>query len=1417
MSKGLERLRELLPETTVTKVQVDTKASGWQIYLYSENPLSKEMLARAEEYFYNAVPELKKVELIPVKKLTEEEMVQKLPQLWPRIVADITAQVPAVNGWLESAEYKYMSGTLTVTIKNSLGLKLLQDRSCSRLLAEKLCAYTGCRPQIELECGGNGREVSPPVWQAEAEQQFIKKLKESSCQRGKVSKGDNEDKWAPGDTGVFIGRKINDSPVPLSSLQDEEKQVVACGRVFGSEMRELRSGRYLLTFNITDKSDSIAVKIFLEKEKIEAVSGIKDGCWVKVRGPVQHDKYSQELTIMAYDINSAPAPERRDNAREKRVELHLHTQMSAMDSVLSVSTAIKQAAKWGHPAVAITDHGVVQAYPEAYSAAEKNGIKVIYGMEGYLIDDGVPVVENPPEVDITAAEFVVFDLETTGLHPRTDEIIEIGAVKMRGLEVVDNFSTMVRPSKPIPSEIIKLTGITDDMVRDAPGAREALAEFRKFIGKAVLVAHNASFDVGFIRIHLANQLNVVLDNPVLDTMTLARTLHPKLKNHKLNTLCKEFNVSLENHHRAVDDAAATAALLNIFLQQCADRGMKKVSELNNLTGSGNLEKLRSNHVTILAQNQVGLKNLYKLITYSHLKYYYRHPRIPKSLLVSYREGLLIGSACEAGELFRAIMSGAPEEKIEKIASFYDYLEIQPLGNSRFLVDSGQLKDIEQLKQIYKSIYRLGKKLGKPVVATGDVHFLDPEDEVYRRILMAGKGFEDADNQPPLYFKTTDEMLSDFSYLGEEAAYEVVVANTRRIADQIDKLLPIPKETYPPEIEGAEQQITDMSEERAKELYGDPLPKVVRKRLDKELKSIIGNGFAVLYLIAHKLVKKSNEDGYLVGSRGSVGSSLVATLTGITEVNPLPAHYRCTKCKYSEFIEDGSYACGADMPDKDCPRCGSKLVKDGQDIPFEVFLGFEGDKVPDIDLNFSGEYQSRAQKYTEVLFGKDNVFKAGTIGTIAEKTAYGFVKKYLDERNIVKREAEINRLVTGCTGVKRTTGQHPGGIMVVPKNVDVHDVTPLQHPADDKSSGIITTHFDYHAIHDCLVKLDILGHDDPTVIKMLEDLTGVDAKTIPLDDKDTLSLFSGTEALGVTPEQIRSPVATYAIPEFGTKFVRQMLVDTKPTTFSELVRISGFSHGTDVWLNNAQDLIKSGTCQLSEAISARDDIMIYLIHKGLPPKKAFKIMEKVRKGKGVTEEEADLMREHDVPEWYIESCRKIKYMFPKAHAVAYVMMAFRIAWFKVNYPEAFYATYFTVRADDFDADLIVRGHQAVLRAIEEIEEKGVAASPKEKNLLTILEVALEMYARGYSFKKVSLSESDATKFLIVGKQLLPPLGSLQGVGESAARSIVKAREEAPFTSIEDLRIRAKVSKTVIETLQQHGCLEGMEETNQLSLF
>ncbi|ABO50483.1 DNA polymerase III catalytic subunit, PolC type [Desulforamulus reducens MI-1] len=1411
-----KNLLEVAKHTQVVSVAVNIRKRQWRLRLNLHRQISNEEINSLKSALATITPGPVLLEVdfqfVSTQSMGEEINFEYLKE-------ELIKKFPVARCWLQNTQWECKGKKLEITLPDEVSLELLRGKKCDLFLEGCIKNIYGLQYKVLFLMKQNADtndewcqtqdEMEKILWQKlTAEKVSVQKEKKNGSATGNL------------DDGIIIGKPIKGEPKPIHEITEEERNIIVEGKVFDVEIKQLKSGRQILTFNITDNTDSIEVKKFLEEDDTETSERLKNGSWVIVRGPVQYDKFSQELTVMAYDINlgTAKVTNRDDKAADKRVELHLHTKMSSMDSVMSAVDAVKQAAAWGHPAVAITDHGVVQAFPEAYAAAKKAGIKLIYGVEGYLIDDGIAtVVSMKHNVPLQGTEHVIIDFETTGFSPQTDEIIEIGAVKYLNGEEVGRFGTLVNPKKEIPFEVTKLTGITDEMVKDAPDGKEALTALSEFMGEAVLVAHNASFDLSFLRVGLRKYLKQEVTNPAIDTLGVARVLFPNLKNHKLNTLVKEFKIELTNHHRAVDDASATAKLWQIFLRKLAEQEISDVKTLSGMGQGVNQEKLKSRHVTILVKDEVGLKNLYQLITLSHLRYFHRQPRIPRRELVKYREGLLIGSACEAGEFYQALMAGASQEELEDIASFYDYLEIQPLGNNEFMIRTGQVNGEEDLKEINRKIVALGSKLGIPVVATGDVHFLNPEDEVYRRILMAGKGFDDADNQAPLYFKTTEEMLKEFSYLGRETAFQVVVSNPRNIASMIQAFKPIPDTLHPPYIEGAEQQITDMTLQRARELYGEPLPEVVQQRVDKELKSIIGNGFAVLYLIAHKLVKKSLDDGYLVGSRGSVGSSLVATFTNITEVNPLPPHYRCPNCLNSEFLMDGSAGCGADMPDKNCPKCGTNYIKDGHDIPFEVFLGFDGDKVPDIDLNFSGDYQPRAHKYTEELFGKDYVYRAGTIGTIAEKTAFGFVKNYFEERNIKKRSAEMKRLVLGCAGVKRTTGQHPGGLMVVPNSLDVHMFTPVQRPADDVKSDTRTTHFDYHSIHDSLVKLDILGHDDPTVIRMLEDLTSVNAREIPLDDPKTMSLFASTDALGVTPEDIRSQVGTYAIPEFGTKFVRQMLVDTKPTTFSELVRISGFSHGTDVWLNNAQDLIKEGTCKLSEAISARDDIMVYLIYQGLPPKQAFKIMEGVRKGKGVKEEDAEAMRSQGVPEWYIESCRKIKYMFPKAHATAYVMMAFRIAWFKVYRPEAFYAAYFTVRADDFDAELMVSGPNKIKQVIEEIEEKGNAASQKEKNMLTILEVALEANCRGIKILPVNLEKSDATKFLITPEGLLSPFGGLQGVGASAAKNIVAAREQAPFTSIDDLRNRAKISKTVIEVLQNHGCLNNLQESDQMSLF
>ncbi len=1432
--------KEAMKDGSVTRVEISSSSRTWRVHILLDELVKKEDVRQFENEIAASIPELNKLIFLiryHIPDITLEEIVR---DYWDEIVYSVTQEHPVLSGWINKATKKIEGNTLQIFVTNSIAAEIINQRQVAGQITEMLKREFNKEFKVTIFTLEDDSCEFNTVTQ-EHEQHLVRAILEQKIETSGDTGERRTDRPAKQvlpdnvkafrkrrtrepEAGAIMGRVINEESITIQHIIEEEKSISIQGRINSMDVKLLKSGRTLVSFDISDMTDSITVKLFEDEKDEGRFSGaLKKGLWVKVRGPVQQDTFVRELVLMARDINIAEFKERTDNAEEKRVELHLHTRMSAMDGIAGVSDAVAIAAKWGHSAVAVTDHGVVQAFPDAYEAGKKHGIKIIYGLEGYLVDDGAPIVVKSRPGKLNEEEFVVFDIETTGFSPNNNEIIEIGAVKIKGGQIIDRFSSFVRPRNGIPGEVQKLTGIIPEMVSESAYIEDVLPNFMEFSGTAVLVAHNAQFDTGFIRVNLRRLEDKSLENPILDTLSLARALLPKLKNHKLKNIAKEFGVNLENHHRAVDDAEATAQIFLKLMKRLIEDGFNTLDEINELTKEIKLDKLKTRHIVLLVQNQTGLRNLYQLVTDSHLKYYYRHPRIPRSELIKRREGLIIGSACEAGELVTAFLDGADNEKIEEIASFYDYLEIQPTANNQFLVRQGLVENTASLEQLNRNIYELGKKLNKPVVATCDVHFIEPGDGFYRQLLMAGQGYEDADKQAPLYFRTTGEMLDEFLYLGEMAAKQVVIENPRWIAEQVEELKPMPDDFFPPKIDGAEDQISEMTLSRAVEIYGEPLPEIVAKRVDKELNSIISNGFAVLYLIAQKLVKKSNEDGYLVGSRGSVGSSFVATMTGITEVNPLPPHYVCPDCKYSEFIEDGSYGCGADLHDKECPKCGTKLKKDGFDIPFEVFLGFEGDKVPDIDLNFSGEYQPVAHKYTEELFGEGYVFRAGTIGTIAEKTAYGFVQKYMEERGMRKRRSEMDRLVAGCTGVKRTTGQHPGGVMVIPRDMDVHDFTPLQYPADDKKSGIITTHFDYHSISGRIVKLDILGHDDPTVIKMLEDLTGVDAKTIPLDEPKTMSIFSSTESIGVTPEQIRSPMASYAIPEFGTKFVRQMLEDTRPTTFSELVRISGFSHGTDVWLNNAQDLIKEGICQLNEAISARDDIMIYLIYRGLEPKRAFKIMEGVRKGKGVKPEDEEYMKEKNVPEWYIGSCKKIKYMFPKAHAVAYVMMAFRIAYFKVYYPKAFYATYFTVRADEFDADIIVQGAGAVRAKIEDIENRLKSdakkdVTTKEKNLQTILEVALEMYERGIGMKRVSLEESQATRFLITEEGvLLPPFASLQGLGDTAAHNIVRARSEKPFSSVEDLRTRAKLSKTIIDIMQNHGCLNGLPETDQMALF
>ena len=1239
------------------------------------------------------------------------------------------------------------------------------------------------------------------------------------------------------DTPIILGNTENITE-PLVKIQDlgvDDGKIALQGEVIFSEDRTLKSGKTLFSFDLYDGTSTITCKAFLNKENakkiMKRITGAKG---IKVSGTAGMDSFANELSVMVNNIVEAEGLKkttRKDNSEVKRVELHMHTQMSQMDAMTSAKDLIKRAMSWGMKSIAITDHGVVQAFPEAHKMLgfDNPDMKVIYGVEGYLAPDKNPVVENGKGQKLKDVTYYVLDLETTGFSAVNEKITEIGIMKVKDGEVLDEFSCFVNPEKHIPQRVQEVTNITDEMVADAETIDKVFPKMLEFIGKdknAVLVAHNAGFDVGFLKQN-AKVLGYEFDYTYLDTLSLAKDLFPEYKKYKLGKIADNLGIKVEVAHRALDDVDTTVKVFRVMLDMINKRGAKKIEDIDKVSRTEEAKKeeykkLKTYHVIILAKNYIGLRNLYKLVSLSHLHYFYRKPRILKSLLEKYREGLIIGSACEAGELYQAIELGKSDEEIEEIASFYDYLEIQPIGNNNFLIRNEVIKDEDGLKDINRKIVQLGEKLNKPVVATCDVHFMDPQDEVYRRILEAGQGYDDADNQAPLYLRTTEEMLEEFSYLGEEKAYEVVVTNTNKISDMCEQISPISPEKCPPHIPGCEQTIKDIAYGKAHELYGDPLPEIVQTRLDKELESIIKNGFSVMYIIAQKLVWKSNEDGYIVGSRGSVGSSFVANMTGITEVNSLPPHYRCPNCKYSDFTDYG-YKNGYDLPDKTCPKCGHRLDKDGLDIPFETFLGFNGDKEPDIDLNFSGEYQAKAHKYTEVIFGKGTTFKAGTIGTIADKTAFGYVKKYFEERNIPVNRAETQRLATGCTGIKRTTGQHPGGIIVVPKGREIYEFCPVQHPADDPNSDIITTHFDYHSIDANLLKLDILGHDDPTVIRMLQDITGIDPTKVPLDDKETMSIFSSTKALGVTPEQIHSEVGSFGIPEFGTKFVRGMLVDTKPTTFDELIRISGLSHGTDVWLGNAQSLIEQGIVTLQDAICCRDDIMIYLIKMGLPPNPAFKIMETVRKGKALKdpakwEEYKTMMKEHNVPDWYIKSCEKIKYMFPKAHAAAYVTNAFRIAWFKVHMPLAYYAAFFSIRGkDDFDSDCMIFGKEKVKNKMKEIDLLGNSATQKDKTMYPILELVLEMYERGFEFLPMDLYKSDATKFIVEDNALRPPLNSIPGLGTVAALGIAEARKDGKFMSIDDLKIRSKVGNSVTDILKKYRCLKGMSQSNQMSLF
>jgi DNA polymerase-3 subunit alpha (Gram-positive type) len=1329
--------------------------------------------------------------------------VNSIPNLLPSQI-DLLHTVPT-----------YSDSTLSLTVKTDVEAVSLKKKIEEPFW--QFCDQVGLRKiplQIEVKTEASDIEEFQRLKNAE-DQEFGRNAAKLQVQRQEESTEGQEI------TTFKIGYSIPDEPTQLEDIIEEERKITIQGYVFLADVRELRSGRSLLIIKVTDYTDSLEIKLFSRNDEDAAMfKAAKQGIWIKARGRIQTDQFSGELVMMPNDVEEIQVGRRKDTYQgDKRIELHAHTSMSQLDAVVSPTRLVETAHQFGHSAVAITDHAGVQGFPEAYQAAQKWDMKVIYGVEANLVDDGIPIAYQPRDLLLDEGTYIVFDVETTGLSSVYDTIIELAGVKMHNGEIIDRFERFANPHRPLPQKIIDITGITDDMLTDAPEVDQVLKDFYEWTEDSVLVAHNATFDIGFLNQGYRKIGYPKVEQIVIDTLELARFLLPELGNHRLNTLCKRLHVELTQHHRAIYDAEATAQLFWKLRELLGEREIDNVMQLNDHMGEGDsYQHGRPSHCILLVQNEVGLKNLYKLVSYANIKYFYRVPRIPRSILAKHRDGLLIGSACDQGEVFENLMQKSIDE-VEEIATFYDYLEVQPPENYAHLIDKELVQHEGQIIEIIKKIIELGKRLDKKVVATGNAHYIEAHEKLYRQILIASQKGNPLNRVtlPNTPFRTTNEMIDAFHFLDKEIAHQIVVENSRAINEQIDRVSPVKKELYTPSIEGAEADIKELTYGTAEGIYGSPLPEIVEARIDKELKSIIGHGFAVIYLISHKLVKKSLVDGYLVGSRGSVGSSLVATMTEITEVNPLPAHYVCATCQYHQFFTDGTYASGFDLPDKDCLHCHTPLTKDGQDIPFETFLGFKGDKVPDIDLNFSGEYQPVAHHYTKELFGEDYVFRAGTIGTIAMKTAYGYVKGYAGDKNIHYKGAEVDRLVHGCTGVKRTTGQHPGGIIVVPNDKEIYDFTPIQYPADDRKSEWKTTHFDFHSIENNLLKLDILGHDDPTVIRKLQDLSGIDPQTIPLDDEKVMGIFSGTESIGLQPEQIDCKTGTLGVPEFGTSFVRQMLEETKPKTFAELVIISGLSHGTDVWLGNAQELINNGICQIGEVIGCRDDIMVYLMQMGLEASLAFKIMESVRKGRGLQDEWIEEMKNHEVPNWYIDSCKKIKYMFPKAHASAYVLMAVRIAYFKVHYPIFFYAAYFSIRAADFELDTMVKGSEALRNRINLIKEKGNDAAPKEKTLLTVLEVSLEMCERGFHFQKVDLYRSDATDFIVDGNALLPPFNVIDGLGTNAALNIVKARDAGEFLSKEDLRERSKISKTVLQYLDDHGSLEGMEEQNQLSLF
>ena len=1505
-----KKLKSLLENTQIERVTSNRAKDMLRIYLQSDHLLQKEIIWEVEQQirsqlFPNHTMEIKIQEkYILSSQYTLENLMESYRE---SILMEIQKYNHVLHSMFKQAKLSYpQNSVMVMTVKDTVLYRDLQEELL-RILEKIIVERCGISASLSLDFvemdsnrhreddeimirrkveeisrkvaglsaedegagnAGEGGSVSSEEKSGQAsEKKAADKTKSGTDNAGvsKDNKGKDDKKDGKADyrrpqnlkrsdnPDVIYGRDFEDEAMPISEVIGEIGEVTIRGQIIALDMREIRNEKTILFFDVTDFTDTMTIKVFTRNDQLaELTSEIKKGAFIKLRGLAMVDKFDGELTIGSLvgikKIKNFTSS-RMDHSVKKRVELHCHTKMSDMDGVSEAKDIVKRAYAWGHPAIAITDHGVVQAFPDANHVwedlwrAEKSKrkeagdenpdkndfFKVIYGVEAYLVDDLNNIVtnENGQSLEDT---FVVFDIETTGFSPVKNKIIEIGAVKVSGGEVVDHFSAFVNPKVPIPYEITQLTGINDEMVMDAKTIEEVLPEFVNFCEGTVLVAHNANFDMSFINENIRRQ-KIKVTYTYIDTLGMARVLLPGQAKHTLDAVCKTLKISLENHHRAVDDAGATAQMFIQFIDMLKERRIFSMEEIN-LLGEGSVEskaKLPSYHAIMLAENNTGRVNLYNLVSQSHLTFYNKRPKIPKSEFIKHREGIILGSACEAGELYSALLDEKSDTEIARLVNFYDYLEIQPTGNNEFMIYSDRVKNvnsIEDIQAINKRIVDLGEEFNKPVVATCDVHFLDPEDEVYRRIIMAGKGFKDADDQAPLYLRTTEEMLQEFAYLGSDKAEEVVITNTNKIADRIETMSPVRPDKCPPVIENSDQVLTDICYNKAHQMYGNPLPEIVEARLKRELNSIITNGFAVMYIIAQKLVWKSVEDGYLVGSRGSVGSSFVATMSGITEVNPLSPHYYCTECFYNDFESDEvrGYAgrAGIDMPDKDCPVCGAKLKKDGFDIPFETFLGFKGDKEPDIDLNFSGEYQSKAHKYTEVIFGAGQTFRAGTIGTLADKTAFGYIKNYYEERGIKKRTCEINRLVGGCTGIRRSTGQHPGGIVVLPVGEDINSFTPVQHPANDMTTDTITTHFDYHSIDHNLLKLDILGHDDPTMIRMLQDLTGVDPVTIPLDDPKVMSLFQNTSALGVTPDALGGcPVGSLGIPEFGTDFVIQMLLDTNPQTFSDLVRISGLSHGTDVWLGNAQTLIEEGKATIATAICTRDDIMTYLINKGVESSLSFTIMESVRKGKGLKPEWEEAMLANNVPDWYIWSCKKIKYMFPKAHAAAYVMMAWRIAYCKVYYPLAYYAAYFSIRASAFSYEIMCQGKAHLESVIADYKRRSDSLSKKEQDTMKDMKIVQEMYARGYEFWPLDIFKAHSRNFQIIDGKIMPSLNSIDGMGEKAADSTMEAAKEAlkdgGFLSKEDFRNRAKVSKTICDLMGDLGILGDLPETNQISLF